>query len=127
VNLLDDIDADPSAVPESAAGAIRRMAAVAWLLDDSIRIPSTDRRIGLDPLVGLLPVSGDLAAAALSLYVVAESALAGVSRSTLAMMLVNIAVDTGAGSVPVLGDLFDAGWKANKRNVELAVSDLADA
>jgi hypothetical protein len=127
VNLLDDLDADASAVPEPATGAVTRMAAVAWLLDDSIRIPGTDRRIGLDPIVGLLPVSGDLAAAALSLYVVAESALAGVSRSTLAMMLVNIAVDTGAGSVPVLGDLFDAGWKANKRNVELAVSDLADA
>jgi hypothetical protein len=122
--VLDTLDADPTDLPDPQAAAVRRMAAVAWLLDESIRIPGTDRSIGLDPIVGVLPVSGDLAAAACSLYVVAESALAGVSRRTLARMLVNVAVDTGVGSIPVLGDLFDAGWKANTRNVALAVHDL---
>jgi hypothetical protein len=125
--FLDDLDVDRSALSGPEARALGRMAAVAWLLDDAIRVPGTGRRIGLDPVVGVLPVAGDLATAAISLYIVAEAALAGVSRRTLAAMLANVAIDAGAGSVPVVGDLFDAGWKANRRNVELAARDLAEA
>jgi hypothetical protein len=125
--FLDDLEVDRSTLPGPETRALGRMATVAWLLDDSIRVPGTGRRIGLDPVVGVLPVAGDLAMAALSLYVVAEAALAGVSRRTLAAMLVTIAIDAGAGSVPVVGDLFDATWKANRRNVELAARDLAEA
>jgi len=100
------------------------MRAVGHLLDDAVRVPGTNVRVGLDPLLGILPVAGDTVAAALSLYIVVESARLGVSTATMLRMLGNVAVDLVVGSVPILGDLFDAAWRANRRNVELALADL---
>jgi len=104
--------------------ALRRTRVVAHLLDDAVRVPGTDRRVGLDPIVGLVPGYGDALAAALSLYVVGEAALAGAPRGTLLRMCANVAVDALVGTVPVVGDLFDAGWKANDRNVALLEAHL---
>jgi hypothetical protein len=118
---IDDL---PASVDRAA---IERMRFVARVLDDSVRIPGTDFRIGLDPLLGLLPVTGDAVSGALSLYIVVESARLGVSYRTLLTMLVNVGVDVAGGSIPVVGDLFDAAWKANTRNLQLALSELADA
>jgi hypothetical protein len=113
-------------LPETVdRAALRRMEAVAYLLDDGLPVPGTDRRVGLDPLVGLLPVAGDTATAVVSLALVVQAALLGVGRRTLARMLLNVGVDAVAGSVPVVGDLFDAVWKANRRNVKLALRDLS--
>jgi len=122
--LDDELDLDelPDTVDQAA---VKRMQVVAWALDDAIPVPGTNYRVGIDPVVGLLPVGGDTATAVISLYLVAESARLGVAREKLAAMVVNILLDTGIGSVPVLGDLFDAGWKANKRNLALALDDLA--
>lgn len=106
-------------------GAVRRMRTVARLLDESIRVPGTSFRVGIDPILGVLPGAGDTVAAGLSLYIVMESARLGVSTATLLRMLGNIAVDTVGGSIPLLGSVFDAVWKANRRNVELAVRELA--
>jgi hypothetical protein len=111
----------PAGVDEAA---VRRMRAVGHLLDDAVRVPGTNVRVGLDPLLGILPVAGDTVAAALSLYIVVESARLGVSTATMLRMLGNVAVDLVVGSVPILGDLFDAAWRANRRNVELALADL---
>ncbi|MFB6096940.1 MAG: DUF4112 domain-containing protein [Haloferacaceae archaeon] len=107
--------------------AIRRMQLAARALDSAVRIPVVGVRVGLDPIVGLLPIGGDVVAAVLSLYVVAEAARQGVSASTLVRMLGNVAVDALVGSIPIVGDLFDARWKANERNVRLAVADLLAA
>jgi len=112
----------PDRVDEAA---VARMQTVAHVLDRSIRVPGTNFRVGLDPILGVLPVAGDAVAAGLSLYIVAESARLGVSRPTLLRMLGNIAVDAAGGSIPLAGDLFDAMWKANRRNVELALEELA--
>jgi hypothetical protein len=121
----DDFDFDlPPTVDEQA---IRRMEFVSQLLDESVEIPGTEFSIGLDPILGALPVAGDVVSAAFSFYIVVESARLGVSYSTLLRMLGNIAVDLGVGSVPVLGTLFDAFWKANVRNFELALEELAEA
>jgi len=122
--LDDEFDTEnlPDHVDQSA---VRRMQVVAWALDDAVPVPGTNRKVGIDPLLGVLPVGGDMAAALISLYIVVESAHQGVERETLAAMLVNVAIDAGVGSIPALGDLFDAGWKANKRNFELAVDDLS--
>ena len=117
--LEDDL---PATVDD---GAIDRMRFVAHTLDEGIRIPRTDARVGLDPIVGILPGAGDTAAAVVSLYLVVEAARMGVSRSTLLRMLANVGVDAVAGSVPVLGVLFDSFWKANAWNLELALEDLA--
>jgi hypothetical protein len=100
---------------------------VSRLLDDRVRLPGTDFRVGLDPVLGALPGAGDAVAAGLSLYVVAESARLGVPFTTLLRMLANVAIDVAVGSVPVVGVLFDAVWRANVRNVELALDALTDA
>ncbi|MFB6083224.1 MAG: DUF4112 domain-containing protein [Halorientalis sp.] len=107
--------ADGSGVDGEAA--VRRARAVADLLDEAVRVPGTDVRIGLDPILGVLPVAGDSLAAILSLYPVFEAYRLGVSRGTIAKMLLVVALDFVVGSIPVLGDVFDAVWKANTRNV----------
>ena len=104
--------------------AVARMEAVATLLDSGIELPWVSVRVGLDPILGLVPVAGDSLAAFVSLYVVVEAALLGVSTVTLVRMLFNVALDTAVGTVPVLGDAFDVLWRANDRNVRLAKRDL---
>lgn len=93
---------------------------LAFLLDRVFRIPGTNFRFGLDPVLGLLfPVGGDALTALLSAYLVLEAVRAGLPRVAVARMVGNVAVDVALGSVPVVGDLFDAAWKANDRNLRL--------
>ena len=100
--------------------ALNRMRAVSTLMDDVVPIPGTNKSFGLDPLLSLDPSPvGDLIGGAISLYIVAESANLGVPYTTLVKMIGNVAVDVGIGSVPVLGVLLDAVWKANERNLGL--------
>jgi hypothetical protein len=93
--------------------------ALARLLDTAVRVPGTSFRIGLDPLLGLVPGIGDLVGGALSAYVLLLAARAGASKAVLLRMLANVGVDALVGTVPLVGDLFDAGYKANARNVAL--------
>ena len=111
----------PDTVDEAA---VRRMQIVANFLDDSIRIPGTDYRIGVDPILGVLPGAGDVVSAALSTYIVAESARLGVSQTTLLKMIANVSIDLAGGALPVVGGLFDAVFKANKRNLDLFFEDV---
>ena len=122
---LTEFDERIANLPASVdRAAVERMQTVAYVLDEGIRVPGIDYRIGLDPLIGVLPGAGDLLTGGLSLYIVLESARLGVSYTTLLRMIANITVDVAAGTVPVAGDLFDAVWKANKRNFELVLDDL---
>jgi hypothetical protein len=91
---------------------------LAWLMDTSIRLPG-GFRIGVDGLIGLVPVVGDLAAAGASFYIVAQAAQAGVPIGVLARMVLNVALDAVIGAIPVLGDVFDVAFKANLRNAKL--------
>ena len=97
----------------------RKLERLAWLLDSSIPIPGTRFSIGLDALIGLVPFLGDLIGVLLSTYIVGEAARLGAGRSVLARMVLNVAVEGLAGLVPLAGDVFDAAWKANQRNVRL--------
>jgi len=97
---------------------LARVRFLANLLDSCIVLPG-GMRIGLDPLMGLVPWVGDLAGTLLSLYLVFEAAMLGVPKRVLGRMIGNIGVETLAGLVPVLGDLFDAVWKSNVRNLAL--------
>jgi hypothetical protein len=125
-DLADEFDLEE--LPDSVdRAAVRRMKIVAWALDDSIRVPGTNYKIGLDPIISVVPVGGDVVSGVISLYIVAESARLGVTYDTLLMMLTNVAVDTGVGAIPYVGDIADAGWKANKRNVELALENLVES
>lgn len=103
---------------------LERIEWVGTLLDEAIPVPGTDYRVGLDPLLGILPVAGDSVAAAISLYIVGEGIRTGASWSTLATMVGLVAVDVIVGSIPVLGIVFDAVWKANKWNVGLLTREL---
>lgn len=105
----------PAEVPSRTRGFGR----VAWLLDDIFRIPGTKLRFGIDPLLGLIPGGGDLAGGMLSGYIVLAAARAGAPPSVLVRMGVNILIDAVVGVVPLLGDLFDATFKANRRNAAL--------
>lgn len=96
-----------------------RLNRLAWLLDSSIPIPGTRFSIGLDALIGLVPVAGDLAGVLLSGYILEEAVALGVPRSILARMALNVAVEGLAGMIPFAGDVFDAAFKANQRNVRL--------
>jgi len=107
----------PETVGEPAPPPVRRVRTVSHLMDEAFRVPGTDYRIGLDPILGILPVVGDGVAALFSLYIVAEAAVAGVPQRTLLRMLAVVAVDAVVGSIPVLGPVFDAAWKANRWNV----------
>jgi hypothetical protein len=98
---------------------VGRARALSRLLDSAVRVPGTPIRFGLDAVLGLVPGLGDVAGAALSGYVVLLAARLGAPRSVVARMLANVAVDTAVGTVPLLGDLFDVGWKSNTRNVAL--------
>ena len=102
----------------------RRLGRIAWLLDNSIPLPGTRFRIGLDAILGLIPGVGDAIGVVLSSYIVREAARAGVPRVVLARMAWNVAVEGVVGLVPFAGDVFDAAWKANARNVALLEAHL---
>jgi hypothetical protein len=105
----------------------RNVRVLARLLDNAIPIPGTSWKIGLDPIVGLIPGIGDLISAVLSGYIILEAARAQVPTLTLAKMLGNVGVDTLFGAIPALGDVFDATWKSNARNAALLERHLAVA
>ena len=109
----------PSGEILSPDARTRRVRTVARLLDNAISIPGTNWKIGLDPIIGLIPGVGDMIGAVLSGYIVLEAVRAEVPTFTLARMLVNVGIDTLLGAVPALGDVFDAAWKSNAMNVAL--------
>lgn len=106
-------------------GRVERLRRLARLLDAAVRIPGIGARVGLDGIVGLVPGIGDAATAALSLYIVLEARRLGVPKAALARMLANVAIDTLAGTVPLLGDIFDVAWKANLRNIGIIEQHMA--
>jgi len=99
--------------------SLRRVARLAYWLDDRFRIPGTRRRLGLDGLLGLVPGVGDAATTLIAAYILLEAARLGVPRAVLARMLANVGVDFAIGLVPLVGDLADLAWKANRRNAHL--------
>lgn len=117
-------DAAAALAPADPA-ALRRLERLARLLDGAFRVPGTRWRFGLDGLAGLVPGVGDSLTALVGLYMLLEARRAGAPGGLLARMLGNVAVDWAAGSVPVLGDLFDFAFKANKKNLELVEKHLA--
>jgi len=96
-----------------------RLQRLTWLLDNSIPVPFTRYRVGLDPIVGLVPGIGDAIGALLSGWILLEAARLGASRSVLLRMLMNVGIDTALGAVPAIGDLFDFAWKSDSMNLEL--------
>jgi Domain of unknown function (DUF4112) len=98
---------------------IKQLERWAWLLDNSIRIPGTSIKMGLDSLIGLIPGIGDITGGALSSYILLQAVSSGVAPVVIARMAVNIMFDTIVGMIPIVGDIFDITFKANLRNIEL--------
>lgn len=108
----------PADKPMPDADRVRRLRGIAWLLDNSIALPG-GYRIGIDAVIGLVPGIGDAIGALLSAYILNEARSLGVPRSVLMRMAGNVIVETIIGSIPLAGDLFDAAFKANMRNIAL--------
>lgn len=101
-----------------ARARLQRLRSMAWLLDNSIPLPG-GFRIGLDALIGLVPGVGDAIGALISVFIINEARSLGAPRSVLMRMSGNVLLETLVGAIPFFGDLFDAGFKANMRNLAL--------
>ena len=113
-------DADSSPVPAWARQLSR-------VLDSAVRIPGTDIKIGLDPILGLLlPELGDTLTAAVSVTMLAVAFRERVPKWVLARMLVNIAIDAVLGAIPLVGDVFDFAFRANDKNLALVERHRGD-
>lgn len=104
---------------------LQRLDNLAELLDESIRIPGIGYRIGYDALIGLIPGIGDLAGLMFGTYIVLESARFKVPRSTLLRMIANVLLEAAVGTIPLIGDIFDATYKSNVRNLRLLRTRLS--
>lgn len=112
-------DSTPAVPVQDAHPALQRLRRLSHLLDNAIAIPGLGYRVGIDPLIGLIPGGGDLMTGLISVYIVTEAARVGVPAATLSRMGLNILLELLIGTVPMVGDLFDVVWKANAQNVDL--------
>lgn len=103
-----------------------RLRRLAWWMDERFVIPGIGKRVGLDGLVGLVPGIGDTAALLAAAYIVYHGMRMGAPRPVIGRMIANVVVDYVVGSVPVVGDVFDIAFKANRRNVDLLDRWLAE-
>ena len=103
----------------------KRVRLLSRLLDEQFRIPGTTYRVGLDGLLGFIPGIGDAAGALLSTYILYEAIRLGTPKALLCRMIANIGIDAVGGAIPVVGDIFDMAWKANKKNAALLHAYLA--
>jgi hypothetical protein len=98
---------------------VQELELLADWMDSKFFIPGTNYRFGLDPLIGLIPGIGDTAGLLISAYIFHKASAHDLPRHLKIRMIANIFIDWLIGLIPFLGDLFDIGWKANRRNVEL--------
>jgi hypothetical protein len=101
------------------ANGLERLRAVATVLDDAVRVPGTNVRFGLDAVLGLLPGAGDAVTGVVAAYAIVLAARLGAPPVVIARMAMNVLIDVATGTIPVLGDIFDVGWKSNRKNVRL--------
>ena len=98
---------------------IIRLKRLSERLDETFTVPGTDYKIGIESIIGAIPLVGDLIGGMLSTYIMYSGIKIGASPRIIAQMAANIAIDFAIGSIPIIGDLFDFVWKANKKNVKL--------
>ncbi len=118
-NQFDRIVRDLPGFGTDPASVRRRIEAMEALLEGLFVIPGTNRRVGLDSLVGLIPVVGDFATAAMGAWIVWEARNLGMSKWQITRMAANVGVDTLVGAIPFAGDLFDFLYKSNTKNLRI--------
>jgi hypothetical protein len=124
---VPDVAKEDAAVDQLRLEATQRqLARISYWMDERFRIPGTSLRVGLDGLLGLIPGVGDAASGLIALGVLAQARRLGAPRRLLVRMLGNVLLDTAVGSIPLVGDLFDFAFKANRRNLDLLMRHLDD-
>ena len=103
---------------------VAHLRGLARFLDDAIPLPGTNYRVGVEPIIGLVPGVGDFFGMTLSAYIILRAADLGVSKTTIVRMIINLAIDGVFGSLPIVGDLFDIVWKANLRNIAIVEAEI---
>ena len=111
----------------AALSRLKRIKTIAWAVDGVFRLPGTKFRFGLNSVIGATPAAGDVVLAGISLYIVNEARKLGLPKEKIGRMLANIGVEAAAGAVPLLGTLFDMGFKANLRNIAIIEEHLGVA
>jgi hypothetical protein len=96
------------------------------ILDDFLKIPGTSIRFGLDGIVGVIPGIGDLVGGIASCIIIVAAWMRGVPYVTVARMVANVGIEVVVGSIPIVGDMFDIAWRANRRNYALLAGSLAE-
>ncbi len=120
-------EAGHNSMNETNRTRAKRIYRLARLLDSQFKLPGTSIRFGLDSILGLIPGAGDTVTALMAAYIILEGWRMGASKGTIARMLVNLVLDWAIGSIPLIGDLFDIGYKANIRNIHLLEDELGVA
>ncbi len=106
--------------------ARERLITLTRLMDSAINVPMLRTTVGLDALLGLVPVAGDLLSAAIGVYLITQARELGASRWLQAKMIRNLVVDAAVGSVPLAGDVFDVYFRAHRRNLKLLQAELGE-
>ena len=101
------------------ADRLERIDRLTRFLDEAFQIPGTNFRVGWDSIIGLVPGLGDVATAAMSMYLIQQAHQAGASKWVIARMLGNVGLDVTLGAIPLVGDAFDMFFKSNRRNARL--------
>ena len=102
----------------------KRVEAMEQLLERSFHIPGTRIPVGLDSIIGLVPVLGDLVTAAMGAYMIWEARNLGMSKWKLVRMTANVGIDTALGAIPLAGDAFDFLWRSNSKNLRIIKKHL---
>ena len=118
-NQFDRVVRDLPGFGRDPASIRRRIEAMEAVLEGLFVIPGTNRRVGLDSIVGLVPVVGDIATAAMGAWIVWEARNLGMSKWQLTRMAANVGVDTLVGAIPFAGDIFDFLYKSNSKNLRI--------
>ena len=118
-NQFDTIARQIPELGRDAASVLRRVEAMEKLLERGFVIPGTRVPVGLDSIIGLVPVVGDLITAALGGWILWEARNLGLSKFHLMRMAANIGIDTALGAVPLVGDAFDLLYRSNTKNLRI--------
>jgi len=110
--------------PDSRLTKLAHLRRISNLWDRALGLPGTEWRVGLESLIGLLPLGGDWIGLLLSSYILFHAVQFNLPKSMMLRMVFNLLLDAIVGSVPILGDLFDTTWKANTKNVNLLEAHL---
>lgn len=111
---------------ENIETEVQKLRTVSDILDNQFEIPGTDYRVGIDPIIGLVPMLGDVLTALCSTYIISKGYMLGMPNDKTIKMVTNVIIDFGAGTIPFIGDIIDLGIKCNHANVNMIENEILD-